>query len=344
MSNSNRISILVHTKQLVPPKLPAIEVGSQLTPDSRTSAAAAAAPGALRALRADANDLSPGGLGQITQGCLEYLGRPAATREGGHYVAYLVTATLCLGMAPRQQVLRQLQLGSSFLKKADGQYWIVMLAHMNKNGKATTFPIAQELTKAYDVYLESVRPQLLGGKSHDYVFCKRTGDAPGATFDFSDWTRSVTKVLIGRPVNCHAFRSAVVTTYYKSGASQCQMNALADVMAHDPKTARDYYYRDDAQKQAAEIQERMREAYGLSVALATHNNTSQQQNDSAAAAAYGFEPMCKSVNSISVVNPEADHNAETAKVPALTMPLPPSSAEDVAVAAALATAIGPSAS
>ena len=34
-------------------------------------------------------------------------------------------------------------------------------------------------------------------------------------------------------------------------------------MAHDPATARDYYLKNDAQKQASEIQERMRQAYGL---------------------------------------------------------------------------------
>jgi hypothetical protein len=179
----------------------------------------------------DPNELKPQELKQITKGCLEWLGRSTSVREGGHFGAYLVVATLCLGMAPRQQVLRQLQLGSSFLKKEDGRYWVVMLAHMNKNGKATTFPLASELTQAYDLYLAKVRPLLLGTRCHEYVFCKRTGDAPGPTFDFSDWTRSVCKELIGRPVNCHAFRSAVVTTYYKTGATQNEMNALADVVS-----------------------------------------------------------------------------------------------------------------
>jgi len=179
------------------------------------------------------------------------------------YAAFLLTATLCLAMAPRQQVLRQLQLGSSFVKKDDGRYWIIMLASMNKNGKATTFPIAQELTDAFDFYLGTVRPLLLGSKSHAFVFCKRSGDAPGEAFDFSDWTRSVSKSLIGRPVNCHAFRSALVTTYYQTGATQHEMNALADVMAHDPATARDYYYKADTEKQALDIHGRMREAYGL---------------------------------------------------------------------------------
>jgi hypothetical protein len=215
----------------------------------------------------DANDFSPDELRRVMHGCLEYLNRPnAAVQESRtKFVSYLVTATLGLAMAPRQQVLRQLHLGTSFFKKADGRYWVVMLAHMNKNGKATTFPVGQELTHAYDVYLATVRPRLLAGKSHDFVFCKQSGDAPGVTFDFSDWTRSVCKELIGRPVNCHAFRSAVVTTYYKSagGATQSEMNALADVMAHDPATARDYYYKVDAQQQALQIQDRMRAAYGF---------------------------------------------------------------------------------
>jgi len=167
-------------------------------------------------------------------------------------------------MAPRQQVLRQLQLGTSFVKKNDNRYWVIMLAHMNKNGKATTFPLAQELTEVYDYYLDTLRPHLLGPYRHDYVFCKRSGEAPGPTFDFSDWTRSVSKALIGRPVNCHAFRGALVTTYYKSGATQNDMNALATVMAHDPATARDYYFKDDAQKQALEVNDTMREALGVS--------------------------------------------------------------------------------
>ena len=74
----------------------------------------------------------------------------------------------------------------------------------------------------------------------------------------------MSKALIGRPVNCHAFRGALVTTYYTSGATQNDMNALAAVMAHDPATARDYYFKADAQKQALEVNDTMREALGVS--------------------------------------------------------------------------------
>jgi hypothetical protein len=214
---------------------------------------------------ADANEMSKDELLQLKDGCLQYL--TAAQTNGSdadaQYVAYLVTATLCLGMAPRQQVLRQLQLGSSFFKKDDNRYWVLMLAQMNKNCKATTFPIAEELTKALDYYLSTVRPQLMGSKQHDYVFCKRTGDATGALFDFSDWTRTVGKVLIGRPINCHSFRSAVVTAIHEGGATQSEMNNIASCMGHDPATQRDYYYKVEAQKRAIDSHELVRKVFGM---------------------------------------------------------------------------------
>ena len=198
-----------------------------------TSHVVDAVAGATSQPCADPNELRPAELKRITRGCLEYLGKEG--RGDATYVAHLVTATLCLGMAPRQQVLRQLQLGSSFVKKDDGRYWILMLSHMNKNGRATTFSLAKELTPAFDLYLETIRPQLLGSKHHDFLFCKRNGDPPSEAFDFSEWTRSVTKELIARPINAHAFRGGIVKAFHKTGATQVQMNDLADVMGHDSR-------------------------------------------------------------------------------------------------------------
>ena len=64
-------------------------------------------------------------------------------------MSYLVTSTLCLGLAPRSQVLKQLQLGTSFEKNEDdGRYWVRLLAEMSKNGKPTTFALPLELTPA----------------------------------------------------------------------------------------------------------------------------------------------------------------------------------------------------
>jgi hypothetical protein len=259
------------------------------------------AAAAVLSLRVDANEMKPEELRSIVQGCLAYLNQSDKLQVledhvAARFVPYLVTATLGLAMAPRQQVLRQLRIGSSFVKKDDGKYWIVMLAHMNKNGKATMFPVGQELTAAYDLYLSEIRPRLLGDKEHDYVFCKQNGGMPGPAFDFSDWTRKVCKELIGRPINCHAFRSALVTTYYKGGATQSEMNALADVMAHDPATARDYYFKDDAQQQALNIQDRMRAAYGLND-VKRGPTTQVVQSDQIATTSHSPDPEMPSISS-----------------------------------------------
>src|SRR6185312_11920064 len=96
-----------------------------------------------------------------------------------------------------------------------------------------------ELTEPVDFYLQTIRPLLLRphGQEHDYVFFKRNGSAPRV--DFSELTSLVTQNLIGRPVNAHAFRSAVITSYYRDGAaSQGEMDTLANIMAHDSTTAR----------------------------------------------------------------------------------------------------------
>ncbi|MDR3409357.1 MAG: hypothetical protein P4L87_00160, partial [Formivibrio sp.] len=55
----------------------------------------------------------------------------------------------------------------------------------------------------------------------------------------------------------HAFRAGVITTYYEEGATQGQMDVLANLMAHDPSTARNYYYRPQFARAAAATNQEM---------------------------------------------------------------------------------------
>jgi hypothetical protein len=209
-------------------------------PAAAVATAATTTPPHEEADRASPNELTEDELTAVAQGSLAYVQQRGEDRS--LFVPHLVTATLCLAMAPRSQVLRELKIGSSFVKKADGRYWVQMLAELNKNGKPTLFPLPMELTRPYDYYLESVRPRLLGDIRHDYVFCKQNGTAPRA--DFGSLTALSTQQLLGRPVNPHAFRSAVVTTYYsRAHATNSDMLTLASIMAHEPATARNYYFR-----------------------------------------------------------------------------------------------------
>ena len=181
------------------------------------------------------------------------------------YTAFLVTAILSLALAPRSQVLRELQVGRTLKKHSDGRYWAEMPAEMNKNRKPTMLTIPVELSPHLDFYLQHVRSAMLreaaasgishSKLSHAYVFFKKTGEAPRP--DFSGFTRSVTARLIGREVTAHAFRAGVITTYYEEGATQGQMDTLANLMAHDPSTARNYYYRPQFARAAAATNQEM---------------------------------------------------------------------------------------
>lgn len=226
------------------------------------------------------NELGKEELQRVAKGCVDFLqarmevhahnqsdasvAAAAASNESSLqsdrlFMAHLVTATLCLGLAPRSQVLKQLRIGSSFIKQADGRFWVKILAELSKNGKPTLFAISSQLTSAFDHYFAVVRPRLVAQAQeiHDYVFVKHNGTAPRA--DFSACTCQVTHGLIGRPVNAHAFRSAVVTAFYETGASQSEMDVLATIMAHDPTTAKNFYYRPQIAAAAVQTNDRMAE-------------------------------------------------------------------------------------
>jgi hypothetical protein len=163
----------------------------------------------------------------VTTGCMNFLRRamqppgsdnaaPAAESDT-HFVHYLVSAVLCLGMAPRSQVLKSMRLGSTFGKEADGMFWINLPAELNKSGKPTRFALAQQLTPIVTFYLGTVRPRLLQAAAklghacdHDYVFFKRNGEAPRTEFCSS--TTLTTLKLIGRAINAHGTDSTRVPT------------------------------------------------------------------------------------------------------------------------------------
>ena len=218
---------------------------------------------------ANPNAMTKEELKRVAQGCLEYLcqlmqqsnSSAAGSMSAGDALMFahvLVTGTLALGMAPRSQILRQLQIGSSFVKEQDGRYWVCILAEQSKNGKPTRFALPTVLTPAYDMYLNLVRPCLMHNMAHgahSYVFVKRDGSAPRT--DFSSSTCIVTSKLLGRGINPHAFRSAVITMFSSSGANQAEMDTLAAIMAHDPGTARQFYFKPAHSQAALDTSQRM---------------------------------------------------------------------------------------
>ena len=134
--------------------MPSMQGNIEIASKSSTPVAAAAlsspplAPAHLAASlnEPSSNELTGEELMAVASGSLAYL----KTRNPAYYVPHLVAATLSLGLAPRSQVMRQLRLGSSFVKEADGRYWVKMLADMNKNGKPTVFALPLPVDSAAD--------------------------------------------------------------------------------------------------------------------------------------------------------------------------------------------------
>lgn len=251
---------------------------SSLSPMSvpLTSSAASSAYASEPLVAQDGTTLTKQEMSTIAAGCLGQLEAfqeafeesPSETQlrsMAQDYAAFLVTAILSLALAPRSQVLRELQVGKTLKKHSDGRYWAEIPAEMNKNRKPTMLTIPAELSPHLDFYLSHIRSAMLreaaasgishNKLSHAYVFFKKSGEAPRP--DFSGLTRSVTARLIGREVTAHAFRAGVITTYYEEGATQGQMDVLANLMAHDPSTARNYYYRPQFARAAAATNQEM---------------------------------------------------------------------------------------
>lgn len=225
-------------------------------PHTQSAQGAAAA---AEQVEENANEMTTHEFERLKHGSLEFLSRPESAQDPTRFLKYLVAAVLCWGFAPRQHTLRQLRIGSSLVKKADGMYHVLMLAHMAKNDRAMTYPLPRELTPVINLYLDSVRPRLLGGQDHDYMFCQLTGKAPHATFSYSGWTQDVAAELIGRQINAHAFRQGLITSHREQGGvSLGETTWMADFMGHSVATAQDYYYKYDARDKAMEIHERMR--------------------------------------------------------------------------------------
>ena len=173
------------------------------------------------------NELSKAELQQVTKGCLASLRELMTDPSGGDveaqkrslrwFQSLLATCMFCLGLAPRSQILKQLRLGTTFTKHADDQkWWASALADMSKNGRPVLFSFPEILTPIIDFFIAKVRPRLLApavsesseSSDHMYLFVKFNGSAPRT--DFSGLTSAATQYTIGRPVNAHAFRSAVM--------------------------------------------------------------------------------------------------------------------------------------
>jgi integrase len=220
--------------------------------------------------------LSKAELQTLVSGCLRYLKAASASKkietncnEAIKYAAFLVCAFLSLGLAPRTQVLCELELDKSFVRDEEGRFWVKLTGQSSKNKKPVVLPVPTELSAYFNVYISIARETILktaiakrksntdnNSSSTAYVFVNKQGEKRNT---FKDWCRYVTTVVVGRPVSTHTFRASVITTYYESNASNSEMENLSRFMNHDSSVQKRFYYKPAYKESVLKANKRMSE-------------------------------------------------------------------------------------
>jgi integrase len=212
------------------------------------------------------------------------------------FARLLVTSLLCLGLAPRSQVLKKLQIGTS-LSFERGLYWMKLSSKESKNARPVLVPIAKELTRSISFYVETVRPTLLCNRRNDYLFLKRSGEGPRE--EFSSFTQLVTQDFVGVAFNAHAFRAGVITAFWQSGATEAEMVSLATTMAHDHATAKNYYFKPMLEDASRSANDRMSKILLSSSSSSSSSDSSSSSSSSHASSSFSLSSTMSSLSSLS---------------------------------------------
>lgn len=211
------------------------------------------------------------------------------------FAAALVVAIFTLMPTPRTQIVRSLVIGLSqpslpvniivpqqTLFRVNDRWEIRIPSQGSKNRLPVVLIVNEILTAALDFHIQTVRTLLIAPTSIDrgYCFPSRAG---GPKESFISWTANVTQNVIGRPINPHSFRSACVSMIYEESGSNSErdMINLASLMAHDPTTARKFYYKRSCEKESSKMNQQLNVLLlGATTAVATDPPPVSQSTDS----------------------------------------------------------------
>ena len=115
-----------------------------------------------------------------------------------------------LALVPlRRRTLAALRIGKHLVRA--GERWVLEIPASDiKTKRALEYPISAQLSKRIDVYLNQIRPRILGAGEHDYVWASCRG-RPMSDRAIYGSVRRRTRKELGFPVNLHRFRNAAAT-------------------------------------------------------------------------------------------------------------------------------------
>ena len=171
---------------------------------------------------------------------------------------YLILAIFAR-VPDRQRTIRELQLGQTLVRSADGQWCIRHSPQDYKTGKTygerPPLDLGAALTPWIDEFLSKWRKFLIkeeSNDSHDYLFCQvRTGNPLTSNSVYQIVSRACFAAT-GKRTNPHLLRDMIVTHVRESSnASEQQLEALALFMGHSLAVQRSSYDRRTLTKKVA---------------------------------------------------------------------------------------------
>jgi integrase/recombinase XerD len=144
-----------------------------------------------------------------------------------------------LALVPlRRRTLAALRIGKHLVRSGD--VWVLDIpAEDIKTKRPTEYPISAELSKRIDFYLDQIRPQTPGARTHDYLWASSRSRPMGGGGIYNSVRRRTGKAL-GFPVNLHRFRRAAATLW--STRDPANVRGAKDLLGHASFATTGKYY------------------------------------------------------------------------------------------------------
>jgi integrase len=146
--------------------------------------------------------------------------------------------SLLIARPLRLRSFTRLEIGRHIVP-ADGGYQIVLAPEDTKNGRPYEAPVPEWLGPYMDIYLEQMRPALLGERCSNRLWITATG-ADMSDFYIYHRICKVTKWELGRPVNPHLFRDCAMTS--RAIDDPDNVRAMQPVLGHSSMRTSDMHY------------------------------------------------------------------------------------------------------
>ncbi len=204
----------------------------------------------------------------LLRGCLSEMDRLEELYDGRflrgeaeRWQKCFATVLFVVLIAQRSQTIAALSTETILEPGAAGnesttQYLVRISASENKAGQPVLLHIPELLTPRMHVLFARV---LFEGHKGP-IFVMRNGR--GRT-DFTEMTRPMTTLFLGRGINPHAFRHAMTTSMYeRPDVDEALLRGLADVMTHTSEVQKKFYVRQKRLKTSAALQAMVMEGLG----------------------------------------------------------------------------------